>query len=282
MELKDKVAIITGAGSGIGRELARTFAREGANVVCSGRRQSMIDETSALIIAEGGTALAVSVDVTDWVQVQDMVQRILNQFGSIDLLFNNAGSFQSVGPVWEADPEVWWRDVTINLQGTMLCCRAVLPLMIAHNSGIILTMDGGGGASGANVGGSAYGCSKAAVVRFTEGLARELENLGSSVMAFCINPGFVRTAMTENLITTPEKRAWQAHVPELMGSAHEVPADTCAKATLRLLRVACPELNGRSFAVETDFDAVYLNRKVIQQENLYVMERNILETEQTS
>jgi NAD(P)-dependent dehydrogenase (short-subunit alcohol dehydrogenase family) len=202
-----------------------------------------------------------------------MIQRTLNQYGAIDLLFNNAGSFQFVGPVWEADPEVWWRDVSINLQGTMLCSRAVLPHMIERDAGVILTMDGGGGASGANVGGSAYGCSKAAIVRFTEGLARELEYIKSSVLVFCINPGFVRTPMTEYLMTTPEKRVWQAHVPKLMGSAREVPPDACAKATLHLLRVACPELNGRTFTVDTDFEDIERNRQVIQQQNLYVMER---------
>ena len=188
------------------------------------------------------------------------------------------GSFQSVGPVWEADPEIWWRDVRTNLQGTMLCSRAVLPHMIQRDTGIILNMDGGGGASGTNIGGSAYGCSKAAIVRFTEGLACELEHIHSSVMTFCINPGFVRTPMTENLIDTAEKRQWQSHVPELMGSDHEVPPDTCAKATLRLLDVACPELNGRTFTVDTDFDAVGRNRKIIQQQNLYVMERKTLAT----
>ncbi len=279
MDLKGKTTIVTGAGSGIGRELARTFAREDAHVVCCGRTLSKLEETVALITAEGGSALAIAVDVTDWTQVQAMVQRTLEHYGAIDLLFNNAGSFQCVGPVWEADPEVWWRDVSINLQGTMLCSRAVLPHMIERDAGVILTMDGGGGASGANAGGSAYGCSKAAIVRFTQGLARELQSVKSSVLVFCINPGFVRTPMTENLMDTPEKRVWQPHVPELMGSAHEVPPDACAQATLRLLQVACPELSGRTFTVDTDFDAVGRNRAVIQQQNLYVMERKISYTE---
>ena len=242
MELDGKTGIVTGAGSGIGRGLACTFAREGASVVCCGRTLSRLDETVALITAKGGTGIAHSVDVTDWAQVQAMAQRVLAQFGAIDLLFNNAGSFQSVGPVWEDDPELWWRDVRTNLWGTMLCSRAVLPHMIARDAGIILTMDGGGGASGANVGGSAYGCSKAAIVRFSEGLARELAHVGSSVMVFCMNPGFVRTPMTEGLISTPEKRAWQVHVPKLMGSGHQVPPDACAKATLQLLRIAGPDL----------------------------------------
>jgi NAD(P)-dependent dehydrogenase (short-subunit alcohol dehydrogenase family) len=232
-----------------------------------------LDATVALIAAEGGSAIAVSVDVADPIQVREMVQRVLARFGAIDLLFNNAGSFQSVGPVWEADPVLWWHDVSVNLRGTMLCSRAVLPHMIERDEGIILTMDGGGGASGANVGGSAYGCSKAAIVRFTEGLARELGHVGSSVLAFCMNPGFVHTPMTEDLMATPEKRAWQVHVPRLMGSEHEVPPDACARATLRLLRIAGPELSGRTFTVDTDFDAIDRDRETIARQDLYVMRR---------
>ncbi|MBN1583468.1 MAG: SDR family oxidoreductase [Anaerolineae bacterium] len=272
MELDGKTVIVTGAGSGIGRGLACTFAREGAKVVCCGRTLSRLDETVALITAEGGTGIAHSADVTDWAQVQAMVQRVLAQFGTIDLLFNNAGSFQSVGPVWEVDPEVWWGDVSVNLRGTMLCSRAVLPHMIERDNGVILIMDGGGGANGVNVGGSAYGCSKAAIVRFSEGLAHELAHIGSSVLVFCMNPGFVRTPMTEGLMATPEKRAWQTHVPRLMGSAQQVPSDACAQATLRLLRIAGPELSGRTFTVHTDFDAIDRNRKAIQEQNLYVMQ----------
>jgi NAD(P)-dependent dehydrogenase (short-subunit alcohol dehydrogenase family) len=276
MDLSGQTAIVTGSGSGIGRELAREFARAGANVVCCGRRALKLSESVALIEAEGGSAVAIPVDVTDWVQVQGMVQQALDRFGRIDLLFNNAGSFGFVGPVWEADPQFWWHDVTVNLYGSMLCCRAVLPHMIERDAGIIVNMDGGGGADGPNVGASAYGCSKAALVRFSEGLARELEKIGSSVLVFCMNPGFVRTDMTESLISTPQKRAWQPHVPRLMGSDQEVPPDTCAKATMRLLRVAGPELNGRTFSSDTDFDQVDRRRGAIRRENLYVMRRRTL------
>jgi NAD(P)-dependent dehydrogenase (short-subunit alcohol dehydrogenase family) len=273
MDLQGKTAIVTGSGSGVGRELARTFARAGANVVCCGRRASRLRETLAMIEAGGGTGLAVPTDVTDWAQVQSLVQAALQRFGQIDLLFNNAGSFRHVGPVWAADPEVWWSDVSINLRGSMLCCRAVLPHMMARDTGVLINMDGGGGAGGPNIGGSAYGCSKAAIVRFSEGLARELEQVGSAVLVFCMNPGFVHTEMTESLIDTPEKRAWQVHVPRLMGSADEKPPDACARATMRLLHIAGRELSGRVFDVDTDFDEVERRKAEIQAGNLYVMRR---------
>jgi len=273
MDLNNRTAIVTGAGSGVGRELARTFAREGANVVCCGRTAARLDESVALIEAEGGTAVAIPTDVTDWDQVQHLAACALDRFGQIDLLFNNAGSFKFVGPLWEADPPIWWQDVTVNLYGSMLCCRAVLPHMIGRDTGVIINMDGGGGAGGPNLGGSAYGCSKAAIVRLSEGLARELEQISSSVLVFCMNPGFVRTAMTENLISTPQKRAWQPHVPRLMGSDQEMPPDACARATLRLLRIAGPALSGRVFDVYTDFEDVDRRRETIREQDLYVMRR---------
>jgi NAD(P)-dependent dehydrogenase (short-subunit alcohol dehydrogenase family) len=136
MELHGRTTIVTGANSGIGRELAIKFGMAGANVVCCGRTEAMLHETVERIAHRGGTGLVVRTDVSRWTQVQKMVHLTLNTFGSIDVLFNNAGSFQYVGPVWEADPEVWWQDVTINLYGSMLCCRAVLPHMMERNAGI--------------------------------------------------------------------------------------------------------------------------------------------------
>ena len=114
MELHGRTAIVTGAGSGIGRELALEFARADANVVCCGRTESSLHETVALIENHGGVGAVAKTDVSHWEQVQEMVHFTLQKFGRIDVVFNNAGSFQYVGPVWEADPKAWWEDVTIN------------------------------------------------------------------------------------------------------------------------------------------------------------------------
>jgi len=273
VELAGTTAVVTGAGSGVGRQLAIHFAAAGARVVCCGRRQDRLEETARLIDGAGGTAVAIATDVSQPAEVQAMVAEAERRFGGIDLLFNNAGSFRFVGPVWEADPELWWKDVETNLRGTMLCCRAVLPGMIRRGSGVLLAIDGGGGAGGPNVGGSAYGCSKAAVVRFMEGLARELEREGHPILCFSMNPGFVRSEMTESLVDTPQKRAWQTHVPLLFGSASEVPPDACATAVLKLLQIASPELSGRVFSVDTDFDEIRASRRRIQEEDRLVMRR---------
>jgi NAD(P)-dependent dehydrogenase (short-subunit alcohol dehydrogenase family) len=271
MELQGKTAVVTGAGTGVGRELACEFARAGAKVACCGRREALLAQTVGRIEMEGGTALAIQTDVTDRAQVEQMVARTLAEFGRIDLLFNNAGSFRSVAPVWEVVPETWWRDVTTNLYGSLLCCRAVLPHMRARNSGIIVNMDGGGGAHGPNLAGSGYGCSKAALLRFTEGLARELELDGSAVLVFCINPGFVRTEMTESIVSTPTGVKWQGFVQEWIEKGIGKQPWECARATMKLLAIAGPELNGCVFDVDTDFDQVARRRQEIRQKRLLTL-----------
>jgi NAD(P)-dependent dehydrogenase (short-subunit alcohol dehydrogenase family) len=271
MDLRGKTTVVTGAGSGVGRALALEFARAGMKVACCGRRENKLEETVRTILREGGEGFAITADVTEWPQVMSMVERVLSRYGTIDVLFNNAGSFRFVGPVWSADPQAWWSDVKVNLLGSMMTCRAVLPGMMERDSGVIVNMDGGGGSNGPNVGGSAYGCSKAALLRFTEGLAKELEQEGSSVLAFCMMPGFVHTEMTEYLIATPEREKWQGHVRKLMGSDTELPPEACANATMKLLAIASPELNGRIFYVDFDFARIGKNKKRIKDENLYVM-----------
>ena len=264
-------AIVTGAGSGIGRELAREFARNGARVACVGRRQGDLDETVRTIESAGGAALAIATDVTERDQVEAMVSTVVDRFGGIDLLFNNAGSFGAVGPIWDIDPDAWWQDVTINLLGTFLCIHAVLPHMRARDRGVIINMDGGGGAGGPNLGGSGYGASKAAVVRLGEGLARELERDGSGVLVFAMFPGFVRTAMTEGLVSTAARADWQPFVRDAIASNVGKQAADCATATMRLLAIAGSELNGCWFDVETDFDEVDRRRAEIAQERLLTM-----------
>lgn len=257
MELKDEVVIVTGAGSGVGRALALEFAARGARVICAARRADRIRETVATIEADGGVALAVETDVTDIVEVERMVSQSLAAFGQIDVLFNNAGSFGAIGPVWEIDPELWWQDVTVNLRGSMLCCRAVLPHMLKRNSGILINMSGGNQIPG----GTGYSASKVGVVRFTELLAKELQHEGSSVLAFIMEPGFVRTEMTEIQIQTPEGQKWLPSSKDAFDQGRDRPPEDCARAAAELIRVACPELSGGTFGPATDFDKALRNAK---------------------
>lgn len=175
-----------------------------------------------------------------------------------------------MGPVWEVDPDVWWQDVRINLFGTMLCCHAVLPHMIKRNEGIIINMDGGGGTPGPNIGGSGYGTSKAAVVRFTETLAGELSRINSDVLVFALNPGTVNSEMVQHLLSQKEKSLWTNHLNKVIGTIEEAPFTACAEASIKLLEIASKELSGRTFHSDTDFDAINEEKEKIHKENLFV------------
>ena len=270
MELAGKTAIVTGSGRGIGRALALEFSRQGANVVCCARSKEEIRETVALLEKERGHGIAVPTDVTRKEQVETMVKEALEHFGQIDILFNNAGSFQAIGGVWEVNPEVWWHDVTVNLRGTMLCCQAVLPHMIERDEGVIINM-AGGGFDRPFPGGSGYACSKTALMRLTDSLAKELERVSSSVLVFGMDPGFVRTSMTEYQLKTPEGRKWMTHVSRGFAQNEDRPPEDCAKATVQLIRIASPELNGRIFDPDKNFAAVAKQASGIEEKDLFVL-----------
>jgi NAD(P)-dependent dehydrogenase (short-subunit alcohol dehydrogenase family) len=254
MELKNRTIIVTGSGSGIGRALALEFFRQGANVVCCGRREERIKETVLLIEKDGTTALASVTDSTQNDQLQSLIELTLDRFGQIDVLYNNAGSFQTIGGIREVDPADWWQDVTVNLLGEMLCCRAVLPHMMQRNEGININMDGGG-STGPLTGGSSYGSSKTALLRFTDTLAADLEVEQSLVVVFALGPGLVRTEMTE-LQTIPAGQKWIPSTKEILDKNETRPPEDCAQAAVELIRIACPELNGRVFQTGMDFKEV--------------------------
>ncbi len=253
MDIDGSRVIVTGAGSGIGRALALAFARGGARVVCAGRRDAPLHETVEMMMSDGGDGLAVPTDVTRRDDVDRLVALTERHYGGVDLLFNNAGSFQTVGAVWEVDPDAWWQDVTVNLLGPMLCARAVIPQMIRQKQGIIINMNGGNRIPG----GTGYACSKVALERFTELLARELERRETGVLCFGMGPGFVRTPMTELQLTSDAGRYWIPSSNEAVQAGRDRSPDDCARATFRLLAIACPQLSGRSFGVGTDFDQVH-------------------------
>ena len=116
MNIKDKVAVVTGASAGVGRELACEFARQGARVVCAARRESKLMDTVRLIKEEEGDAIYVVTDVTDPKQVENLIQKTLEHYERVDILFNNAGSLGAVGATWELEIDEWWHDVPWQLQ----------------------------------------------------------------------------------------------------------------------------------------------------------------------
>lgn len=188
-ELTDKVAIITGGGTGIGQAIALEFVKAGANVVIASRKQSNLDSTVEKIKALGKTALAIATDIRLPEQVDDLIKQTVDKFGRVDIMVNNAGaSFMS--PVEEMTPNGWDTIININLKGTFLCCRAAGKVMIEQKSGKIINV-----ASTAGVNGSPrmahYGAAKAGVINFTKSLATEWAPYNINVN--CITPGLIET-----------------------------------------------------------------------------------------
>jgi NAD(P)-dependent dehydrogenase (short-subunit alcohol dehydrogenase family) len=204
-ELIGQVAIVTGGGRGLGQVIAQTLAQAGAVVAVAARSTAQLGETVALIEQQGGRALSFEVDVTDQGTVQQMVAEVEQTLGAVDLLVNNAGVITPLGPIWEVDAEAWWHCLDVNLRGSFLCTRAVLPSMIARRRGRILNMSSVAGLE-AIAYCSAYVTSKTALIRFTENVAVETQEYGLS--AFAIEPGTVRTAMTEYLYSSEAGRKW--------------------------------------------------------------------------
>lgn len=222
MKLEGKVAIVTGAGSGIGEATAKLFAQEGARVVVLDVNAEGIDRVTKAIGAAGGLALGAKVDVSQSQEVSDMMAKVISEFGRVDILINNAGIFRDAMS-WKMTDEQWDQTVDVCLKGSFLCCRAVIPHMRAQSYGKIVNT-----ASIAVLGtpGQAnYSAAKAGVVAMTKVLALELGRAGVNVN--CVAPGSINTpilqAMPQEILQkgiqekTPLRRIGQ---PEEVAKLH--------------------------------------------------------------
>lgn len=192
MRLLNKVAIVTGAGTGIGHAIALTLANEGANVVIGDVKEDLAKRTASEIEAMGRKSLGVKCDVRYSREVENMVQKTVDKFGRIDILVNNAG-VSTMAPVVDMTEEEWDYNLDVNAKGVFLCSRAVARQMIKQGEGgKIVSLGSIAGKSGSQYY-AHYNASKAAVIAFTGSLARELAPHKINVNAVC--PGTVETSM---------------------------------------------------------------------------------------
>lgn len=269
IDLGGQVALITGGGRGIGRAMALELAKAGAVVAVVARSEDQLTETVTLIEGAGGRAIALPVDVTDQPAVERAVAETERQLGPVDLLVNNAGHGGLVGPLWEVEPDEWWRCVEVNLRGTFLCARAVVPGMIVRQRGrVIITSSMAGTAPWPYM--SAYAISKAAVTRLGEHLAAETKAHGISV--FALHPGSVRTAMWESLFLSD---AAEKYLPDLydyvsQGGSGVIP-ERAAELVLFLASGQADALSGCFISVDDDVAEMVRRAKEIRQDRLHTL-----------
>ena len=220
MRLKDRVAIITGAASGIGRATALLFAKEGAKIVAADVDDEGSNETVNQIQASGNEAFLVRTDVTSTEDVQAMVKATIDTYGKLDILFNSAGIAMRL-PVAELPEADWDRCIDVNLKGVYLCSKYAIPEIIRNGGGSIINMGSIYGIVGGKTR-AAYVASKGAVANLTRGMA--LDYVDDNIRVNCICPGFVETPLVQGVVKTPE--AYQAlanqHPMKRLGQPEEI------------------------------------------------------------
>jgi len=195
MLLKDKVAVVTGAGRGIGKEIALTFAREGAQLAICSRHSETIEPVAALIRSLGGQVLPLVTDISVQEEVEKFVEKIYEEYGTVDILVNNAGVNRD-NFFLRMKAEEWDAVMDVNLRGTFLCCRMFARRMIKQKSGRIINMTSVAGEAG-NPGQANYSAAKAGIIGFTKAIAKELARQGIRVNA--VAPGLIGTEMVQKM-----------------------------------------------------------------------------------
>ena len=249
--LKDKVAVITGAGRGIGKRLAIAFASEGARLGLLARTLPELHMAQMEITHAGGASMVAPADVADYAQVDGAIDAVRRRFGPVDILVNAAGIQGPIGPTASLDPRAWAEVVQTNLVGVFHCCRAALPEMIARRSGKIINISGGGaGHSRPNF--SGYAASKVGLVRFTETLAEEVAEHNIQVNAMA--PGATYTHMTDQVLEAGDRAGEKA-----LGEARQarltrgVPPDRQIALALFLVSPRSNHITGKLIGVQDDW-----------------------------
>jgi 3-oxoacyl-[acyl-carrier protein] reductase len=253
MKLGGRVAIVTGGSRGIGLAIARALGAEGAKVAVASRTQSELDAARAALEKDGIQVLVRATDVAKAAELDALVAEVLGKWGRVDALVNVAGVIGAIGRLEESDPAEWRLAFEVNVFGAMNACRAVLPVMRKQRSGKIVNFAGGGiGGPGVMPRWSAYTASKAAVVQFTESLAREL--VDDNVQVNAVAPGAVVTEMTAGVVAAGPERAGKALYEQTLKqrqSGGESP-DLAAKMVVWLASEASGALTGKMLSAKWD------------------------------
>ncbi|MCL4249098.1 MAG: SDR family oxidoreductase [Anaerolineae bacterium] len=268
VDLSGQIAIVTGGGRGLGRAMALALAAAQAKVAVVARNQAELAQTVDLIRQAGGHGLGLQADVTDPQAVAAMVDAVEAQLGPVDILVNSAGVPGVPSPIWTANLDEWRRALDVNVYGVVACTVSVMRRMVERHRGRIINI-----ASGAALApipnGSAYCVSKAALARLTECVA--VDGREHSVVAFAINPGSVRTAMTDYLIESEAGRTYLPWYREFILGGGDVPAELSANLVVLLASGRADSLSGRFIEVTDDLDQLIAQAEQIVRDDLHTL-----------
>ena len=237
-------------------------------VAVAARSADQLEETVDLIRSEGEQAISVPTDITDEAAVERMVDTVERRLGSIDLLVNSAGAGAPFGPTWETDADRWWRTLETNLKGPLLCCNATARRMTKRSHGRIINIASGAGTVSIPYM-SAYVTSKTALIRLTEVLADEVREHGVSV--FAIQPGTVRTALAEELMSSSAGQRWLPWFKEIFDEGRDDRPEDAAELVLYLASGEADSLSGRYFAAPGTPSDIGLRASEIRDRDLHVL-----------
>ncbi len=252
MRLEGKVAMVTGAASGIGQASAILFAQEEAKVVVCDSNEEMGKQTVDTIKTEGGEALFVKADVSNSTEVQELMRSCVDQYGTLDVLFNCAAIslIREDGPIAEVSEEVWNATIAVNLTGTFLCCKYAIPIMVKNKRGSIINVSSLAALT-AGKNNNAYSASKGGILSLTRSIA--VSYAAHNIRANTICPGRIETPMTEWIRSDPErKEAYMKNVP-LYRIAQPVEV---ARLALYLASDESPHVTGTIIPIDGGLSAV--------------------------
>ena len=274
MLLKDKIAIITGAGGGIGSTIAETFAKEGCSLILIDRAKATLDRVSKELEKYNCEFLAIAADACNKKEVDNAADVSLKKFSKIDILVNTAGIQGPIGPFVNNDINKWIETINVNLNGTVLFIKAVLPAMLKQGWGKVINFSGGG-AFNPRPNFSAYAASKTAVVRLTETLAEELKEYNIQVNA--ISPGAVNTKMLEEVLETGPEAAGAEFYEKAKKQKEEGgdPPQLAADLVLFLSSEKSYNLSGKTISAKWDNWREWDKEKIkkIMSSDLYTLKR---------
>jgi NAD(P)-dependent dehydrogenase (short-subunit alcohol dehydrogenase family) len=245
--LSGKRAIVTGAGSGIGRASAQLFAAQGARVLVVDQNEEGIEETLALILNEGHDAIGMKADVSDEADVSAYVSRAVDTFGGLDVIYANAGVSGGRVPLFEQTVEQWETILRVNLIGVFLAVKHASRVMVSQGSGAVICT-ASVAALRANAGSSPYAASKAGVVSFVQTAANELSGTGVRINAIC--PGLIETGMTRPIFDLARGRGTLERVGQLNPVRRHGEPSEIAHVALFLASDDASYVNGQSIPVD--------------------------------